>query len=166
MVTSSAIAAGQIKANIQSAQAEANKGVTIKYTASHGNYNDLPKSIQKSTFASRAMPMLASESISDFVRDRTNFNAPKVGTPEDVTQIVTTSRIVGNQSRYMSNVQNNSKSIVSLSAKIDALIKAFKNANLTVNLQPMRLNQKVVADGVKEQFTIDDMLSNYGKGKW
>ena len=165
MVTSSAIAAGQIKANIQSAQAEANKGVTIKYTASHGNHNDLPKSIQKSTFASRAMPMLASESISDFVRDRTNFNAPKVGTPEDVTQIVTTATIASSQSKYMSHTQNNSKSILSLSTKIEALIKAFKNANLTVNLQPMRLNQRVVADGVKEQFTIDDMLSNYGKGK-
>ena len=54
---------------------------------------------------------------------------------------------------------------MTLSNKVDALITAFRNAELTVNLQPMRLNQRVVADGVKEQFTINDLLSSYGKGK-
>lgn len=169
MVTSSAAAAGQIKANIQQAQAAASKKIVVNverriYTTKHRAHTDIPKSLGND-IVSRAMTMLSANSISEFMKDSSDYVTPRIETPQEVTQTVLASRYTSRQAKSNGVTINNSKSIMTLSNKVDALITAFRNAELTVNLQPMRLNQRVVADGVKEQFTINDLLSSYGKGK-
>ena len=60
-----------------------------------------------------------------------------------------------------------SVSNINLSAitnRLDRMINAIGNCDLTINLQPMQLDGNVVTDTVQEIVSIRDMLKNIGKG--
>lgn len=74
----------------------------------------------------------------------------------------TTAIMGGTTSRSVGSVGN-----INLSAitnRLDRMINAIGNCDLTINLQPMQLDGNVVTDTVQEIVSIRDMLKNIGKG--
>ena len=95
------------------------------------------------------------------------MDADKIATYADVSPYAsvanaTTAIMGGTTSRSVGSVGN-----INLSAitnRLDKMINAIGNCDLTINLQPMQLDGNVVTDTVQEIVSIRDMLKNIGKG--
>lgn len=95
------------------------------------------------------------------------MDADKISTYADVSPYAsvanaTTAIMGGTTSRSVGSVGN-----INLSAitnRLDRMINAIGNCDLTINLQPMQLDGNVVTDTVQEIVSIRDMLKNIGKG--
>lgn len=95
------------------------------------------------------------------------MDADKIATYADVSPYAsvanaTTAIMGGTTSRSYGNVGN-----INLSAitnRLDQMIKAIGNCDLTINLQPMQLDGNVVTDTVQEIISIRDMLKSWGNG--
>lgn len=162
MVTSSAKAYADIKSNIDKAQNYADSHpityteTTKKKTVVEGDNNKkyFPQSLinaDKPVVDTDIMPM----------------SADKIATYSDISPYAsvanaTTAIMSGATSRSAGSVGN-----VNLSAitnRLDRMINAIGNCDLTINLQPMQLDGNVVTDTVQEIVSIRDMLKNIGKG--
>ena len=162
MVTSSAKAYSDIKSNIDKAQNYADNHpityteTTKKKTVVEGDNNK--KYFQESLFnAGRPvvdtdiMPMSA-----DAIATYSDIS-PYASVANATTAIMseTTLRSVGSVSNInLSEITN----------RLDRMINAIGNCDLTINLQPMQLDGNVVTDTVQEIVSIRDMLKNIGKG--
>lgn len=95
------------------------------------------------------------------------MDADKIATYSDISPYAsvanaTTAIMGGTTSRSVGSVGN-----INLSAitnRLDRMINAIGNCDLTINLQPMQLDGNVVTDTVQEIVSIRDMLKNIGKG--
>lgn len=163
MVTSSAKAYADIKSNIDKAQKYADdhpitttqqtiKKTKVVYGDNNQKYN------QQSLFNS-------GRSVVD--TDIMPMDADKIATYSDISPYAsvanaTTAIMSGATSRSAGSVGN-----INLSAitnRLDRMINAIGNCDLTINLQPMQLDGNVVTDTVQEIVSIRDMLKNIGKG--
>lgn len=162
MVTSSAKAYSDIKSNIDKAQSYADSHpityteVTKKKTVVEGDNNKkyFPQSLfntDKPVVDTDIMPM----------------DADKIATYSDISPYAsvanaTTAIMGGTTSRSVGSVGN-----INLSAitnRLDQMINAIGNCDLTINLQPMQLDGNVVTDTVQEIISIRDMLKSWGNG--
>lgn len=162
MVTSSAKAYSDIKSNIDKAQNYADSHpityteTTKKKTVVEGDNNIkyFPQSLfnaDKPVVDTDIMPM----------------SADTIATYSDISPYAsvanaTTAIMSGSTSRSVGSVGN-----INLSAitnRLDQMINAIGNCDLTINLQPMQLDGNVVTDTVQEIVSIRDMLKNIGKG--
>ena len=163
MVTSSAKAYTDIKSNIDKAQSYADSHPitvtqqTIKTTKVVYGDNDqkyFPQSLfnaDKPVVDTDIMPM----------------SADKIATYSDISPYAsvanaTTAIMGGTTSRSYGSVGN-----INLSAitnRLDQMINAIGNCDLTINLQPMQLDGNVVTDTVQEIVSIRDMLKSWGNG--
>jgi TP901 family phage tail tape measure protein len=163
MVTSSAKAYSDIKSNIDKAQSYADSHPitvtqqTIKKTKvveGDNNKKYFPQSLfnaDKPVVDTDIMPM----------------DADKIATYSDISPYAsvanaTTAIMGGTTSRSYGNVGN-----INLSAitnRLDQMINAIGNCDLTINLQPMQLDGNVVTDTVQEIISIRDMLKSWGNG--
>lgn len=163
MVTSSAIAYTDIKSNIDKAQKYADDHpITVTHTTikktrvveGDNNKNYFPQSLfnaGRPVVDTDIMPM----------------DADKIATYSDISPYAsvanaTTAIMGGTTSRSVGSVGN-----INLSAitnRLDQMINAIGNCDLTINLQPMQLDGNVVTDTVQEIVSIRDMLKNIGKG--
>ncbi len=163
MVTSSAKAYSDIKSNIDKAQSYADSHpitvtqTTIKKTrVVEGDNNK--KYSQQSLFNS-GRPVVDT--------DIMPMDADKIATYADVSPYAsvanaTTAIMSGSTSRSVGSVGN-----INLSAitnRLDRMINAIGNCDLTINLQPMQLDGNVVTDTVQEIISIRDMLKSWGNG--
>lgn len=163
MVTSSAQAYADIKSNIDKAQNYADSHpitvthTTIKKTkAVEGDNNN--KYFPQSLFNS-GRPVVDT--------DIMPMSADAIATYSDISPYAsvanaTTAIMSGTTSRSYGSVGN-----INLSAitnRLDQMINAIGNCDLTINLQPMQLDGNVVTDTVQEIVSIRDMLKNIGKG--
>ena len=163
MVTSSAKAYSDIKSNIDKAQSYADSHpitvthTTIKKTRVVEGDND-KKYYQQSLFN-------ADKPVVD--TDIMPMDADKIATYADVSPYAsvanaTTAIMGGTTSRSGGSVGN-----INLSAitnRLDKMINAIGNCDLTINLQPMQLDGNVVTDTVQEIVSIRDMLKSWGNG--
>lgn len=163
MVTSSAKAYADIKSNIDKAQKYADDHPitttqqTIKKTKVVYGDND-QKYTPESLFNS-GRPVVDT--------DVMPMDADKIATYADISPYAsvanaTTAIMGGTTSRSVGSVGN-----INLSAitnRLDRMINAIGNCDLTINLQPMQLDGNVVTDTVQEIVSIRDMLKNIGKG--
>ena len=100
-------------------------------------------------------------------KDIMSMSADKIATYSDISPYAsvanaTTAIMSGSTSRSVGSVGN-----INLSAitnRLDQMINAIGNCDLTINLQPMQLDGNVVTDTVQEIVSIRDMLKNIGKG--
>lgn len=163
MVTSSAKAYSDIKSNIDKAQSYADSHPitvtqqTIKKTKvveGDSNKKYFPQSLfnaDKPVVDADIMPM----------------SADKIATYADVSPYAsvanaTTAIMGGTTSRSAGSAGN-----INLSAitnRLDQMINAIGNCDLTINLQPMKLDGNVVTDTVQEIISIRDMLKSWGNG--
>lgn len=163
MVTSSAKAYSDIKSNIDKAQSYADSHpitvthTTIKKTKVVDGDNSkkyFPQSLfnaDKPVVDTDIMPM----------------SADAIATYSDISPYAsvanaTTAIMGGTTSRSYGNVGN-----INLSAitnRLDQMINAIGNCDLTINLQPMQLDGNVVTDTVQEIISIRDMLKSWGNG--
>lgn len=163
MVTSSAKAYSDIKSNIDKAQSYADSHpitvthTTIKKTKVVDGDNSkkyFPQSLfnaDKPVVDTDIMPM----------------SADAIATYSDISPYAsvanaTTAIMGGTTSRSVGNVGN-----INLSAitnRLDQMINAIGNCDLTINLQPMQLDGNVVTDTVQEIISIRDMLKSWGNG--
>lgn len=163
MVTSSAKAYSDIKSNIDKAQSYADSHPitvtqqTIKKTkVVYGDDNKkyFPQSLfnaDKPVVDTDIMPM----------------SADAIATYSDISPYAsvanaTTAIMGGTTSRSVGSVGN-----INLSAitnRLDQMINAIGNCDLTINLQPMQLDGNVVTDTVQEIISIRDMLKSWGNG--
>lgn len=163
MVTSSAIAYTDIKSNIDKAQKYADDHpITVTHTTikktrvveGDNSKNYFPQSLfnaDKPVVDTDIMPM----------------DADKIATYSDISPYAsvanaTTAIMGGTTSRSYGNVGN-----INLSAitnRLDQMINAIGNCDLTINLQPMQLDGNVVTDTVQEIISIRDMLKSWGNG--
>ena len=163
MVTSSAKAYSDIKSNIDKAQSYADSHpitvthTTIKKTKVVDGDNSkkyFPQSLlnaDKPVVDTDIMPM----------------DADKIATYSDISPYAsvanaTTAIMSGTTSRSYGSVGN-----INLSAitnRLDQMINAIGNCDLTINLQPMQLDGNVVTDTVQEIVSIRDMLKSWGNG--
>ena len=163
MVTSSAKAYSDIKSNIDKAQSYADSHPitvtqqTIKKTKvveGDSNKKYFPQSLfnaDKPVVDTDIMPM----------------SADAIATYSDISPYAsvanaTTAIMGGTTSRSYGNVGN-----INLSAitnRLDQMINAIGNCDLTINLQPMQLDGNVVTDTVQEIVSIRDMLKSWGNG--
>ena len=162
MVTSSAIAYADIKSNIDKAQKYADDHPitytekTKKKTVVEGDNNN--KYFPQSLFNS-GRPVVDT--------DIMPMSADAIATYSDISPYAsvanaTTAIMSGTTSRSYGSVGN-----INLSAitnRLDQMINAIGNCDLTINLQPMQLDGNVVTDTVQEIVSIRDMLKNIGKG--
>lgn len=162
MVTSSAKAYADIKSNIDKAQNYADSHpityteTTKKKTVVEGDNNK--KYSQQSLF-NAGRPVVDT--------DIMPMDADKIATYSDISPYAsvanaTTAIMSGTTSRSVGSVGN-----INLSAitnRLDRMINAIGNCDLTINLQPMQLDGNVVTDTVQEIVSIRDMLKNIGKG--
>ena len=163
MVTSSAKAYADIKSNIDKAQNYADSHpITVTHTTIkktkvvEGDNNK--KYSQQSLFNS-GRPVVDT--------DIMPMSADKIATYSDISPYAsvanaTTAIMSGSTSRSVGSVGN-----INLSAitnRLDQMINAIGNCDLTINLQPMQLDGNVVTDTVQEIVSIRDMLKNIGKG--
>lgn len=163
MVTSSAIAYTDIKSNIDKAQKYADDHpITVTHTTIkktrvvEGDNNK--KYSQQSLFNS-GRPVVDT--------DIMPMSADAIATYSDISPYAsvanaTTAIMGGTTSRCVGSVGN-----INLSAitnRLDQMINAIGNCDLTINLQPMQLDGNVVTDTVQEIVSIRDMLKNIGKG--
>lgn len=163
MVTSSAIAYTDIKSNIDKAQKYADDHpITVTHTTikktrvveGDNNKNYFPQSLfnaGRPVVDTDIMPM----------------DADKIATYSDISPYAsvanaTTAIMGGTTSRSYGSVGN-----INLSAitnRLDQMINAIGNCDLTINLQPMQLDGNVVTDTVQEIISIRDMLKSWGNG--
>lgn len=163
MVTSSAKAYSDIKSNIDKAQSYADSHpITVTHTTikktrvveGDNNKKYFPQSLfnaDKPVVDTDIMPM----------------DADKIATYADVSPYTsvanaTTAIMGGTTSRSVGSVGN-----INLSAitnRLDQMINAIGNCDLTINLQPMQLDGNVVTDTVQEIISIRDMLKSWGNG--
>lgn len=163
MVTSSAKAYSDIKSNIDKAQSYADSHpitvthTTIKKTKVVDGDNSkkyFPQSLfnaDKPVVDTDIMPM----------------SADAIATYSDISPYAsvanaTTAIMGGTTSRSVGSVGN-----INLSAitnRLDQMINAIGNCDLTINLQPMQLDGNVVTDTVQEIISIRDMLKSWGNG--
>lgn len=163
MVTSSAKAYSDIKSNIDKAQSYADSHPitvtqqTIKKTKvveGDDNKKYFPQSLfnaDKPVVDTDIMPM----------------SADAIATYSDISPYAsvanaTTAIMGGTTSRSVGSVGN-----INLSAitnRLDQMINAIGNCDLTINLQPMQLDGNVVTDTVQEIISIRDMLKSWGNG--
>lgn len=162
MVTSSAKAYADIKSNIDKAQNYADSHpityteTTKKKTVVEGDNNK--KYFPQSLFNS-GRPVVDT--------DIMPMSADAIATYSDISPYAsvanaTTAIMSGTTSRSYGSVGN-----INLSAitnRLDQMINAIGNCDLTINLQPMQLDGNVVTDTVQEIVSIRDMLKNIGKG--
>lgn len=162
MVTSSAKAYADIKSNIDKAQNYADSHpityteTTKKKTVVEGD-ND-KKYFPQSLF-NAGRPVVDT--------DIMPMNADAIATYSDISPYAsvanaTTAIMSGSTSRSVGSAGN-----INLSAitnRLDRMINAIGNCDLTINLQPMQLDGNVVTDTVQEIVSIRDMLKNIGKG--
>lgn len=163
MVTSSAIAYTDIKSNIDKAQSYADShSITVTHTTIkktrvvEGDNNK--KYSQQSLFNS-GRPVVDT--------DIMPMDADKIATYSDISPYAsvanaTTAIMGGTTSRSVGSVGN-----INLSAitnRLDQMINAIGNCDLTINLQPMQLDGNVVTDTVQEIISIRDMLKSWGNG--
>ena len=163
MVTSSAKAYADIKSNIDKAQKYADDHPitttqqTIKKTkVVYGDNNN--KYFPQSLFNS-GRPVVDT--------DIMPMDADKIATYADISPYAsvanaTTAIMGGTTSRSGGSVGN-----INLSAitnRLDKMINAIGNCDLTINLQPMQLDGNVVTDTVQEIVSIRDMLKSWGNG--
>lgn len=95
------------------------------------------------------------------------MDADKIATYADISPYAsvanaTTAIMSGTTSRSVGSVGN-----INLSAitnRLDQMINAIGNCDLTINLQPMQLDGNVVTDTVQEIISIRDMLKSWGNG--
>ena len=163
MVTSSAKAYTDIKSNIDKAQSYADSHpitvthTTIKKTRVVEGDND-QKYFPQSLF-NTGRPVVDT--------DIMPMDADKIATYADVSPYAsvanaTTAIMGGTTSRSVGSVGN-----INLSAitnRLDKMINAIGNCDLTINLQPMQLDGNVVTDTVQEIVSIRDMLKSWGNG--
>ena len=162
MVTSSAQAYADIKSNIDKAQKYADDHPitytekTKKKTVVEGDNNN--KYFPQSLFNS-GRPVVDT--------DIMPMSADAIATYSDISPYAsvanaTTAIMSGTTSRSYGSVGN-----INLSAitnRLDQMINAIGNCDLTINLQPMQLDGNVVTDTVQEIVSIRNMLKNIGKG--
>lgn len=163
MVTSSAIAYTDIKSNIDKAQKYADDHpITVTHTTIkktrvvEGDNNK--KYSQQSLFNS-GRPVVDT--------DIMPMSADAIATYSDISPYAsvanaTTAIMGGTTSRSVGSVGN-----INLSAitnRLDQMINAIGNCDLTINLQPMQLDGNVVTDTVQEIISIRDMLKSWGNG--
>ena len=162
MVTSSAKAYADIKSNIDKAQNYADSHpityteTTKKKTVVEGDNN---KKYSKQSLFNTGRPVVDT--------DIMPMDADKIATYSDISPYAsvanaTTAIMSGTTSRSVGSVGN-----INLSAitnRLDRMINAIGNCDLTINLQPMQLDGNVVTDTVQEIVSIRDMLKNIGKG--
>ncbi len=163
MVTSSAKAYTDIKSNIDKAQKYADDHpitvtqTTIKRTRvveGDNNKNYIPQSLfnaDKPVVDTDIMPM----------------SADAIATYSDISPYAsvanaTTAIMGGTISRSIENTGNINLSAIT--KRLDRMINAIGNCNLTINLQPMQLDGNVVTDTVQEIVSIRDMLKSWGNG--
>lgn len=163
MVTSSAKAYTDIKSNIDKAQKYADDHpitvtqTTIKRTRvveGDNNKNYLPQSLfnaDKPVVDTDIMPM----------------SADAIATYSDISPYAdvanaTTAIMGGTTSRSIENTSNINLSAIT--KRLDRMINAIGNCDLTINLQPMQLDGNVVTDTVQEIISIRDMLKSWGNG--
>lgn len=162
MVTSSAKAYTDIKSNIDKAQNYADSHpityteTTKKKTVVEGDNNKkyFPQSLfnaDRSVVDTDIMPMSA-----DAIATYSDIS-PYASVANATTAIMswTTSRSVGS----IGNIN-----LSAITNRLDRMINAIGNCDLTINLQPMQLDGNVVTDTVQEIVSIRDMLKNIGKG--
>ena len=163
MVTSSAKAYTDIKSNIDKAQSYADSHpitvthTTIKKTRVVEGDND-QKYFPQSLF-NTGRPVVDA--------DIMPMDADKIATYADISPYAsvanaTTAIMGGTTSRSGGSVGN-----INLSAitnRLDKMINAIGNCDLTINLQPMQLDGNVVTDTVQEIVSIRDMLKSWGNG--
>lgn len=162
MVTSSAKMYSDIKSNIDKAQNYADSHpityteTTKKKTVVEGDNNK--KYFPQSLF-NAGRPVVDT--------DIMPMSADKIATYSDISPYAsvanaTTAIMSGTTSHSVGSIGN-----INLSAitnRLDRMINAIGNCDLTINLQPMQLDGNVVTDTVQEIVSIRDMLKNIGKG--
>lgn len=162
MVTSSAKAYADIKSNIDKAQNYADSHpityteTTKKKTVVEGDNNK--KYFPQSLFN-------AGRPVVD--KDIMPMSADKIATYSDISPYAsvanaTTAIMSGTTSRSVGSVGNINLSTIT--NRLDRMINAIGNCDLTINLQPMQLDGNVITDTVQEIVSIRDMLKNIGKG--
>lgn len=162
MVTSSAKAYADIKSNIDKAQNYADNHpityteTTKKKTVVEGDNNK--KYFPQSLFN-------AGRPVVD--KDIMPMSADKIATYSDISPYAsvanaTTAIMSGTTSRSVGSVGNINLSTIT--NRLDRMINAIGNCDLTINLQPMQLDGNVITDTVQEIVSIRDMLKNIGKG--
>ena len=163
MVTSSAKAYADIKSNIDKAQkyADDHPITTTQQTIKKTKvvYGDNDKNYAPQSLFNTGRPVVDT--------DVMPMDADKIATYADVSPYAsvanaTTAIMGGTTSRSVGSVGN-----INLSAitnRLDKMINAIGNCDLTINLQPMQLDGNVVTDTVQEIVSIRDMLKNIGKG--
>lgn len=163
MVTSSAKAYSDIKSNIDKAQkyADDHPITTTQQTIKKTKvvYGDNDKNYAPQSLFNTGRPVVDT--------DVMPMDADKIATYADVSPYAsvanaTTAIMGGTTSRSVGSVGN-----INLSAitnRLDKMINAIGNCDLTINLQPMQLDGNVVTDTVQEIVSIRDMLKNIGKG--
>lgn len=163
MVTSSAKAYADIKSNINKAQkyADDHPITTTQQTIKKTKvvYGDSNKKYNQESLFNSGRPVVDT--------DIMPMDADKIATYADISPYAsvanaTTAIMGGTTSRSVGSVGN-----INLSAitnRLDRMINAIGNCDLTINLQPMQLDGNVVTDTVQEIVSIRDMLKNIGKG--
>lgn len=163
MVTSSAKAYSDIKSNIDKAQSYADSHPitvtqqTIKKTRvveGDNNKKYFPQSLfnaDKPVVDTDIMPMSA-----DAIATYSDIS-PYASVANATTAIMgeTTSRSYGS----VGNIN-----LSAITNRLDQMINAIGNCDLTINLQPMQLDGNVVTDTVQEIISIRDMLKSWGNG--
>lgn len=162
MVTSSAKAYADIKSNIDKAQNYADSH-PITYTETTKKKrvveDDNNKKYSQQSLFNTGRPVVDT--------DIMPMDADKIATYSDISPYAsvanaTTAIMSGTTSQSYGSVGN-----INLSAitnRLDRMINAIGNCDLTINLQPMQLDGNVVTDTVQEIVSIRDMLKNIGKG--
>lgn len=162
MVTSSAKAYADIKSNIDKAQNYADSH-PITYTETTKKKRVVEDDNNKKYFPQSLFN--AHKPVVD--TDIMPMSADTIATYSDISPYAsvanaTTAIMSGATSRSAGSVGN-----INLSAitnRLDRMINAIGNCDLTINLQPMQLDGNVVTDTVQEIVSIRDMLKNIGKG--
>ncbi len=163
MVTSSAIAYTDIKSNIDKAQKYADDHpITVTHTTIKKTRvveGDNNKKYNRQSLFNTDRPVVDT--------DIMPMSADAIATYSDISPYAsvanaTTAIMGGTTSRSYGSVGN-----INLSAitnRLDQMINAIGNCDLTINLQPMQLDGNVVTDTVQEIISIRDMLKSWGNG--
>ena len=163
MVTSSAKAYSDIKSNIDKAQSYADSHpITVTHTTIKKTRvveGDNNKKYNRQSLFNTDRPVVDT--------DIMPMSADAIATYSDISPYAsvanaTTAIMSGTTSRSYGSVGN-----INLSAitnRLDQMINAIGNCDLTINLQPMQLDGNVVTDTVQEIISIRDMLKSWGNG--
>ena len=163
MVTSSAKAYSDIKSNIDKAQSYADSHpITVTHTTIKKTKvveGDNNKKYNRQSLFNTDRPVVDT--------DIMPMSADAIATYSDISPYAsvanaTTAIMGGTTSRSYGSVGN-----INLSAitnRLDQMINAIGNCDLTINLQPMQLDGNVVTDTVQEIISIRDMLKSWGNG--